>query len=1028
MLSIATLHAVDYYTDAATESFGYYGGNPAGGAFGSTRETDPPGYWTGTLGHSYFGKGATVQRADFAALFFGIDPISKRALTKSADLLGFAAWQAEQTASDSNKSETERKVARDHAGALRGQIKDREQQDGWRGHRAGIDLTFSAPKDFSLLVAAATPEERQRLLAAWRQSVEATLSNAERRYAKTRIRDAEGRLCKEHIAGAAIAMFEHITARPVAGHPPDPDAHLHCVMFSPVLCHDAGTRALFSNDLRLNLKVLDSEARARLAHELRNMGYAVMEDRQKNCTSFCLPGITDNERTHFSKRRGEIVASLSSGKFQRADVAAIGTRQGKGDWTRAEAISAWRQAFQNNGLSAERIRQTEPEATSRPRSDAEILTGLLQTQSYFSARELRQALWDEAQFGQLPPGLDMGSWIDARANQLLKSTDLLEAQLPDGSTASRLRSATGDDEPIFTTRSLLLREIKLDDEVMALGSQSNHAIDWKQAVLIVEGQERRKTEEAKSKALAVGKPLPEDFVWAYRDDQKTAIAKVLAGPDVGFIQAFAGTGKTTAAAAMIEVYRAKSMKVIALAPSNKAAGQLSEDCQLTGDDKALTVDAFLLSKAKDCIDAGTVLFVDEASMLGFDNAETLVNLARARGAKIVFQGDKEQLPSVARGRFFANCIEKRLGTEAAELTVITRQREDWARAATHSAARGDFAATLSMLDENSAIHTEGTDEAVLDRLARDHLADAQPIEQKLIVASRNADVAQLNQRIRHALVADSLVSDGLPCLAGKEHRQVLHVGAGDRIILTDTLKAGKKKLAANGAIGTVLGVRPTESGVRVRLLLDGQRTPVEFDSGDFSAFQHAYAISIHKSQGATVESARYLFSEFVSSELAYVGMSRHRSSFGLYCRADQKQGLAQWMGKRIEKLDARDLVSVEMINAAIVNRREKDSQLAEMSRRYLLENITRQLKLIVVNLRERTMPALPPLKLSAQPLVEHFRRHRQRLAEKIASLIKPATTTEAAPVLASEPLSLIAKLNARRQQLEQKGGPAPLLP
>lgn len=56
MLSIATLHAVDYYTDAATESFGYYGGNPAGGAFGSTRETDPPGYWTGTLGHRAKGQ------------------------------------------------------------------------------------------------------------------------------------------------------------------------------------------------------------------------------------------------------------------------------------------------------------------------------------------------------------------------------------------------------------------------------------------------------------------------------------------------------------------------------------------------------------------------------------------------------------------------------------------------------------------------------------------------------------------------------------------------------------------------------------------------------------------------------------------------------------------------------------------------------------------------------------------------------------------------------------------------------------
>lgn len=334
MLSIATLHAVDYYTDAASEAFGYYGGQQGSG------EVDPPGHWTGALARQYFGTDASVRREDFAALFFGIDPQSGRSLTKSADPLGFACWQAERIAADPARSADERRAARQQAGELRGQIKARESKDGWRGHRAGIDLTFSAPKDFSLLVAAADPDERQRLLAAWRRSVEATLTDAEQRYAKTRLRDPAGRLTKEHIAGAAIAMFEHIAARPVGDQPPDPDAHLHCVMFSPVLCHDAATRALFSNDLRLNLKVLDAEARARLAQELAGMGYAVTEDRQKHCTSFHLPGISEAERIRYSKRRGEIVAGLAAGQFQSSAVAAIGTRQGKGDWSRADGPPA----------------------------------------------------------------------------------------------------------------------------------------------------------------------------------------------------------------------------------------------------------------------------------------------------------------------------------------------------------------------------------------------------------------------------------------------------------------------------------------------------------------------------------------------------------------------------------------------------------------------------------------------------------------------------------------------------------------
>ena len=1003
MLSIATLHAVDYYTDAASEAFGYYGDTTKG----KVEETDPPGVWAGELAKQYFGAGIIVQKEQFAALFFGFDPRTRQPLTKTADALGFAAWQAEQKLASPELSADERRQARGGERELRSQLRERESTEGWRGHRAGIDLTFSAPKDFSLLVAAASPDERKALLAAWRRSVESTLTTAEQRYAKTRLRDEAGKLCKERIAGAAISIFAHLAARPVEGHPPDPDAHIHCVLFSPVLCHDAATRALFSNDLRLNMKVLDAEARARLAQELHGMGYALIEDRQKNCTSFHLPGITPEQRARYSKRRGQILAGLASGDFRTSAVAAIGTRQDKGDWTRAESLEAWRQDFACIGLTAESMRQTHVDGEPHARSDDEIIESLLEMKSYFSARDLQQALWEEAQFARLPGGMDLGHWIDARANQLLKSPDLLEAQLPDGSTASRQRTAAGDeDNPVFTTRRLLLRELKLDDEVQALGRQARHCIDWQDAKAIVEVQEARKTAEAKAEAIAKGKPLPDDFRWAYRDDQKAAIAKILAGPDIGFVQSFAGTGKTTVAAAMIEVYRAKGMKVIALAPSNKAAGQLSEDCQLEGADKAMTVDAFLMSKIRDSVTAETVILVDEASMLGFDHAEALVTLARERGAKIIAQGDLNQLPSVARGRFFANCIEKRLGTESAELTIITRQREEWARAATVAAERGDFATTLALLDEHQLIHTEGTDEAVFDRIARDYLADPQPAHQKLIVASRNRDVSALNKRIRRELVASGDVGEGIACLAGKERKQAMMIGAGDRIIFTDTLKAGRQKLAVNGSIGTVQSVSASDKGLRVQVRLDGKRELVAFDTADFAAFDYSWAVTTHKAQGATVESCRFLYSNFISSELAVVATSRHRSSFNLYCREDQKQDMARWMGKRIEKLDARELVSLHELNAAAESLRAADEQRARSIRAFLRDHFP------IVFREAATMVAkhFQPLKSFALPAaasacLDGLRRHQQRLAGYLANLRKPA-----APTI----LDIAAKLAARR--------------
>lgn len=1001
MLSISTLHAVDYYTQDTNEAFAYYGDA------GSKSETDPAGRWVGGLANRYFPVGQGVTPEHFAALFFGFDPVTGAALTKSADQLGFDLWKAEQEVRKLAPTDSA-KEAKIRVQAIRSQLLHRECSGEHRNHRAGIDLTFSAPKDFSLLVAAASPEERARLLAVWGSAVEATLKTAEQRYAKTRMRVRKGELIKDGIAGSAIAMFEHISARPVGDLPPDPDVHLHCVMFSPVLCHDEQTRALFSNDLRLNLKALDAEARARLAQSLTQMGYGLTEDRQKNCTSFHLAGIKADERERFSKRRSEILAGIDSGEYKATHIAAIGTRQGKGDWTRAESLDAWKKEFAAIGLTQHRLKSAIPEHEVRARTDQEVIEHLLAMKSYFTPRELREALWGEAQFSKVPAGLDIGKWVDERTNQILKSPDLLQAQLPDGSTASRQRTAVGDDEPVFTTRSLLLREIGLDEAVSGLGQAQTHSISPETARPIIEQLEYRKTEAAKKEAVSKNIPLPDGFQWKYRDDQLAAIFKILKGPNVGFIQAFAGTGKTTTAAAMIDVYRANGREVIALAPSNKAAGQLSEDCALEGQDSAKTVDAFLLGKGKDSVSSNTVIFVDEASMLSFDHAEALVKLVQERGAKIIFQGDSRQLPSVQRGRFFANCIEKRLGTEAAELTVITRQRADWSKAATEAAARGDFAETMILLDEHGAVHTEGTDKSVLERIAADHLADPQPANQKLIVASRNSDVAMLNQKIRHELVAKGEIAEGIACQVGKESKQRILVGVGDRIIFTDTLKEDGRKLAANGALGSVQSVTATENGIRVRVLLDGQRLPIEFNATEFAGFQHGYACSIHKSQGATLESCRYLFSEFVSSELAYVAMSRHRSTFGLYCREDQKQDLSRWMGKGIEKLDARDLVSLEALNqeAATFHKRITSNGNAIRKLVFRFKPVLR----FAANKISSCLPKELHFKgmKNLSECLERLTNHRKKLAAKLhkPSITAPAgkLQEEPSPNLVAQPL------------------------
>ena len=62
----------------------------------------------------------------------------------------------------------------------------------------------------------------------------------------------------------------------------------------------------------------------------------------------------------------------------------------------------------------------------------------------------------------------------------------------------------------------------------------------------------------------------------------------------------------------------------------------------------------------------------------------------------------------------------------------------------------------------------------------------------------------------------------------------------------------------------------------------GSAHSVEIEASAYDAVDHGYAITIHKSQGATVDRAYVLGSKTMDSHLSYVAMSRHREEARLY--------------------------------------------------------------------------------------------------------------------------------------------------
>jgi ATP-dependent exoDNAse (exonuclease V) alpha subunit len=97
---------------------------------------------------------------------------------------------------------------------------------------------------------------------------------------------------------------------------------------------------------------------------------------------------------------------------------------------------------------------------------------------------------------------------------------------------------------------------------------------------------------------------------------------------------------------------------------------------------------------------------------------------------------------------------------------------------------------------------------------------------------------------------------------------------GDKLVF---LKNDYTFHVKNGTTGTVTHVSNNSMTVR---LADGRT--VRFDPRRYDHFTHGYAVTIHKSQGATVDSVHMLATRMMRRNQAYVAMTRHRDRLNMY--------------------------------------------------------------------------------------------------------------------------------------------------
>jgi exodeoxyribonuclease V alpha subunit len=363
-----------------------------------------------------------------------------------------------------------------------------------------------------------------------------------------------------------------------------------------------------------------------------------------------------------------------------------------------------------------------------------------------------------------------------------------------------------------------------------------------------------------------------------------------------------GCGKSFTVRSIVELATAKKATVMLMAPTGRAAKRLAE---LTGHPAASTVHRLLeLQPGGDPkygpgspLDADLVV-VDEASMMDVILANKLVKAIPA-GAHLLLVGDVDQLPSVGAGEVLRDLLAAG-AIPRVRLTQIFRQaRQSGIVVNAHRINHGQPPQLTGFPDfywfgceppADSGLHpAEQSARLVVDIAARRIPArfGLDPVRDVQVLTPMHrgpAGAGNLNTLLQQALTPPR---DGTP--EKRYGGRVFRVG--DKVTqLRNNYGKGKAGIF-NGTVGVVTGLSLEEQTLTV---LTDEDEQVGYDFGELDELAHAYAVTIHRSQGSEypavvipLTTASWMM---LQRNLLYTGVTRARR---LIILAGSRRALAQ---------------------------------------------------------------------------------------------------------------------------------------
>ncbi|WP_345408442.1 AAA family ATPase [Nonomuraea salmonea] len=383
-----------------------------------------------------------------------------------------------------------------------------------------------------------------------------------------------------------------------------------------------------------------------------------------------------------------------------------------------------------------------------------------------------------------------------------------------------------------------------------------------------------------------------------REDQAVAILGIAtSGRAVDVFEGPAGSGKSYTLGRLTGLWRAaQGVGSIGLTLSSNASYVLADE----GFERTFNIRRFLtLARAGRLrIEPGTLIVVDEASMVPTADLAAIQEVADGAFCKVVWAGDTAQLSAPEAGGLM-RVLAADAGSYA--LTVVERMEAVWEREASLRLRAGDVSVVTAYEEHGRLV--EGDREQVMAQLVADYLSDRDAGRRAVMLTMSNADARELSARVRAELVTrGEVTADGIRLRDGTT------AGVGDLVMARANTRrvnvAGTWRTLSNRDVLRIHRILP-DGGLTAHLVTrthpggDPERRvhiPARYAARHLEL---GYAGTAHAAQGRTVDVARALIDGRVTHEMLYVMLTRGRAAnvgyvdVGVLTAADLRPGTEQ---------------------------------------------------------------------------------------------------------------------------------------